>query len=58
MIALIAEAAVEGREVSDAEWQTTNWYQTHNESEREWLRTYYEDPSTAQNTVRCTDSSC
>lgn len=47
MIALIAEAAVEGRTVSDAEWQTTNWYQTHNESEREWLRTYYEDPSTA-----------
>jgi len=47
MIALIAEAAVEGREVSDAEWQTTNWYQTHNEGEREWLRTYYADPSTA-----------
>lgn len=47
MIALIAEAAVEGREISDAEWQTTNWYQTHNESEREWLRTYYADPSTA-----------
>jgi len=47
MIALIAEAAVEGREVSDAEWQTTNWYQTHNETEREWLRTYYSDPSTA-----------
>lgn len=47
MISLIAEAAVEGRTVSDAEWQTTNWYQTHNESEREWLRTYYSDPSTA-----------
>ena len=47
MIALIAEAAVEGREISDAEWQSTNWYQTHNESEREWLRTYYADPSTA-----------
>ena len=47
MIALIAEAAVEGREVSDAEWQGTEWYQTHNESEREWLRTYYSDPSTA-----------
>jgi hypothetical protein len=54
MIALIAEAAVEGREISDAEWQTTNWYQTHNESEREWLRTYYEDPSTA--TQLTTDS--
>ena len=47
MISLIAEAAVEGRTVSDAEWQTTNWYQTHNESEREWLRTFYADPSTA-----------
>jgi len=47
MISLIAEAAVEGREVTDAEWQTTNWYKTHNEGEREWLRTYYSDPSTA-----------
>ena len=47
MIALLAEAAVEGREVTDAEWQTTNWYQTHNVNEREWLRTYYSDPSTA-----------
>ena len=54
MISLIAEAAVEGRTVTDAEWQTTNWYQTHNESEREWLRTYYEDPSTA--TQLTTDS--
>jgi len=47
MIALIAEAAVEGREVTDAEWQSTEWYQTHNEAERNWLRTYYSDPSTA-----------
>ena len=28
---LIAEAAVEGRTVSDAEWQSTTWYQTHSE---------------------------
>ena len=54
MIALIAEAAIENREITDAEWQTTNWYQTHNESEREWLRTYYSDPSTA--TQLTTDS--
>ena len=54
MISLLAEAAVEGREVTDAEWQTTNWYQTHNENERQWLRTYYEDPSTA--TQLTTDS--
>ena len=47
MISLIAEAAVEGRVVTDAEWQVTSWYQEHNDSEREWLRTYYSDPSTA-----------
>ena len=47
MISLIAEAAVEGRVVTDAEWQVTDWYQEHNETEREWLRTYYSDPSTA-----------
>ena len=47
MISLIAEAAVEGRTVTDAEWQVTNWYQENNETQREWLRTYYSDPSTA-----------
>ena len=51
MISLIAEAAVEGREVSDAEWQTTNWYQTNNQSQRDWLRTYYADPATATQTI-------
>ena len=51
MISLIAEAAVEGREISDAEWQTTNWYQTNNQSQRDWLRTYYADPATATQTI-------
>tara|TARA_R100000654_G_scaffold24293_1_gene47076 strand:- start:303 stop:2324 length:2022 start_codon:yes stop_codon:yes gene_type:complete len=51
MLQLIAEAAVEGRTVSDAEWQSTNWYQTHSEPEREWLRTFYADPSTAAQTI-------
>ena len=51
MISLIAEAAVEGREISDAEWQTTNWYQTNNQSQRDWLRTYYSDPATATQTI-------
>jgi len=54
MIALLAEAAIEDRTVTDAEWQTTNWYQTHNQTERDWLRTYYSDPSTA--TQLTTDS--
>src|SRR5210317_2197774 len=40
MLSLIAEAALEGRVVSDAEWQSTTWYQTNNESQREWLRTF------------------
>ena len=51
MISLIAEAAVEGREVSDAEWQTTNWYQTNNQNQRDWLRTYYADPATATQVI-------
>ena len=51
MLALIAEAAVEGRMVTDAEWQTTNWYQTHSELERGWLRTYYEDPASAAQSI-------
>ncbi len=46
-ISLLAEAALEGREVSEAEWRVTDWYQEHSQAEREWLRTYYADPSTA-----------
>ena len=46
-IALLAESAVEGRTVTDAEWQTTTWWKEHSESERNWLRTYNSDPATA-----------
>ena len=46
-VALIAEAALEGREVTQAEWFSTNWYDTHNEAERAWLREYTADPLTA-----------
>ena len=47
-IALLAEAALEDREVTEAEWFSTNWYDTHTESERAWLREYYKDPVTAE----------
>lgn len=47
MLSLIAEAALEGRTVTDAEWSATTWYQTHNQREREWLRTFYADPTSA-----------
>ena len=47
-IGLLAEAALEGRQVTEAEWQGTNWWKTHSESERDWLVTYNSDPATAQ----------
>ena len=47
MVGLIAEAALEGRTVSNAELQGTNWWRTHSESERDWLVTYNSDPATA-----------
>lgn len=46
-VALLAQAQLEGREVTEAEWRTTEWWQNHNAAEREWLTLYYGDPSTA-----------
>jgi len=37
MILLLAEATLEGRTVTDAEWQGTNWWRTHTQEERDWL---------------------
>jgi hypothetical protein len=37
MILLLAEATLEGRTVTDAEWQSTNWWRTHTQEERNWL---------------------
>jgi hypothetical protein len=47
-VGLLAEAALEGRQVSEAEWQGTTWWKEHSESERNWLVTYNSDPATAQ----------
>ena len=46
-ISLLAEAALEGRTVTDAEWQGTTWWKEHSETERDWLVTYNSDPATA-----------
>jgi len=46
-ISLLAEAALEGRTVTDSEWQGTTWWKEHSESERDWLVTYNSDPATA-----------
>jgi hypothetical protein len=37
MVQLLAEATLEGRTVTDAEWQGTNWWRTHTQAERDWL---------------------
>lgn len=37
MVLLLAEATLEGRTVTDAEWQSTNWWRTRTQAERDWL---------------------
>ena len=47
MLQLIAEAILEDRPVSAAEFQQTNWWQTHNEAQRQWLLIREADPMEA-----------
>ena len=37
MVFLLAEATLEGRVVTDAEWKTTNWWRTSTQGQRDWL---------------------
>ncbi len=37
MLNLLAESTLEGRTVTDAEWQSTNWWRSHTQAERDWL---------------------
>lgn len=48
MLAIMFEAALEGRTVSTAELMGTRWWQTHNETQRAWLTMIESDPMTAQ----------
>jgi len=48
VLALVAEAMVEGRPLSDAELQQTEWWRTKTEAERQWMVMYESDPLTAQ----------
>ena len=47
-IELQAEAALENRDISEAEWRATTWYQTHNQAERDWMDIELSDPAEAQ----------
>lgn len=48
VLELIAQATLEGRQVSDAEYQQTEWYRSRNDRERKWLLLYESDPKTAE----------
>lgn len=48
MLAVMFEAALEGRSVSTAELMQTEWWRTHNETQRTWLTLVESDPMTAQ----------
>lgn len=37
MVELLAEATLEGRTVTDAEWQSTDWWRSHTQAQRDWL---------------------
>lgn len=45
--ALTLGAYLEGREVTDAEMQGTEWWRTHNDAQRQWLLLTMSDPATA-----------
>ena len=45
--ALIAMAILEGRTLTDAEIQSTNWWRTNSSAQREWMKLYHGDPEEA-----------
>lgn len=51
MLNLWLMAAYEGRAVTDAEYQGTEWWRTHTEGERSWLSLNASDPSTANRLI-------
>lgn len=48
VMALVAQAWLEGREVTDAEFQTTEWWRTRTAEEREWASVAASDPARAR----------
>lgn len=51
ILAIWAGAAMEGRSITPAELQTTDWWQTHTVSERNWLSLNASDPATANQLI-------
>ena len=51
MMALWVGAALEGRSISDAEMQGTEWWRSHTATERQWLFLNASDPATADRLI-------
>lgn len=47
VLAITAAAILEGREVTEAELKTTNWWKNHSDAERKWMTQREADPATA-----------
>lgn len=52
ILALWAAAMMEGREITEGELKTTEWWRTHSQAEREWLLLNASDPATADRLIR------
>ena len=48
---LIAMAMLEGRTLTEAEIQSTEWWQTHNQAQREWMKLYHGDAEEAEQRI-------
>lgn len=51
ILTLWMQAALEGRAISDAELQGSNWWRTHTQTERQWLSLNAADPATANQLI-------
>ena len=49
--ALLMEATLENRDLTDAEIQGTEWWQTHSEAQRSWMKVSHGDPASAEQMI-------
>lgn len=49
--ALIAMAMLEGRTLTEAEIQGTEWWESHNQAQREWMKLYHGDAEEAERRI-------
>jgi len=52
MIAVVAAAYLEDREVYEWEWETTDWWKEHTPEERDWLKLTMGDPAQAEQKIQ------